>query len=168
MVPLPMKWDQLETVDYSYPARFEEYRLMQKYPKEESRFTAILKPFSTSVASFFAAFESKRVIIHKSLLIVKVWICSIAMVVVFIIILTIFTIFNPEWIENGRKLSVWEHLSRHFEYVICIIAYQGPLFPFLPFFPSALFTNFTILLQAITCQSPLDVPSSFYADSGER
>lgn len=55
-MPMPMKWDQLSKVDYSYPNQFEEYTLMQKYPEEESRLSAILKPFSMTV-SFERCFE---------------------------------------------------------------------------------------------------------------
>jgi hypothetical protein len=44
--PTPELW---KDVDFSIPLLIEHYHLLQQYPKQESRLTAIIRPFSLTV-----------------------------------------------------------------------------------------------------------------------
>lgn len=46
---LPMKWELLPIVDYAFAVAFTDYLIMQKWPDEVSRITAVLKPFTKTV-----------------------------------------------------------------------------------------------------------------------
>lgn len=109
----------------------------------------------------------------KVILYVKVWVCLIATIVVFIVTLTTFTIFHPHWIEREHKLSNWEHLSHHCGYVAATIAYQGlcrsqfRIVSLLRYVSGCcIYRLYFLFPQDTTCVTLQGVLSSSFADSG--
>ena len=43
-------WERSQEMDFTYPLNIERFRFLLPYPKEESRLTAIYRPFTWSVS----------------------------------------------------------------------------------------------------------------------
>lgn len=52
LYPIPIRWEVLQFMEFSVPVQLDAFYLMQKLPEEQSRLSAITRPFSTPVILF--------------------------------------------------------------------------------------------------------------------
>ncbi|KAI9554064.1 hypothetical protein GHT06_019336 [Daphnia sinensis] len=90
----------LQLIDFSIPLTVEDYHLLQPWPEEESRLSACIRPFSTTVWLFF--------------------LISTGVVIVF---MSVFTHFRHQQIS--KTTSFMNAVSDHAIFVMTIVAAQG-------------------------------------------
>ncbi|XP_046450957.1 glutamate [NMDA] receptor subunit 1-like isoform X2 [Daphnia pulex] len=89
-------------LDFTITLRVEDYNLLQQWPKEESRLTAYIRPFS-----------------------LMVWILFLISTGAMILCMSILTYYHQQWSENWKWKSFTDNIDLHANYVITVITGQG-------------------------------------------
>ncbi|KAK4016112.1 hypothetical protein OUZ56_031070 [Daphnia magna] len=97
--PTPELWQQ---ADFSIPVAIQYYSMLQRWPKEESRLTTLVRPFSLTV-----------------------WIVFLFSSIVLIVFMALLTHFDRNLSRECNLTSFMDAISRHVNYVITVITGQG-------------------------------------------
>jgi hypothetical protein len=101
----------------------EDYYLLQPWPKEESRLTACIRPFSLNVFIFPISYFNY---LKKGYLtLFKVWMLFFFSVIAIIVFMALLTHYYHQWGTERKSKSFMNDIYDHTLYTMTIIAGQG-------------------------------------------
>lgn len=109
-------------IDCSIPLTVDDYHLLQPWPKEESRLTACIRPFSWAVTFKFSLNYINNCVIF---FLIKVWLLFLFSVIAIIVFMALLTHYYHQWGTERISISFMDDIYHHTMYALTVICGQG-------------------------------------------
>ena len=125
-MPYIARAERIHLMDFSTPVSFQLYGLLSPWPKEESRLSAITRPFQPMVTTLFRNdFHLIRFFI-STFTSEQVWLGFCISTAFLVALMCLFGYFNHRWNKNTNgNLSWTSNLFGNVLYVLAVITGQG-------------------------------------------